>query len=91
MIDADLRAEAEKRIKQREGFRNYLLSWAGVTVLCIIIWALTSPGGYFWPIWPFLGMGLGALSMYFGNKRANKVTSPSAIDAEVAKIKSERS
>lgn len=26
-------------------------SWASITVLCIVIWLLTSPGGYFWPAW----------------------------------------
>jgi len=26
--------------------------------LCIVIWGLTSPGGYFWPIWPALGLAL---------------------------------
>jgi len=28
-----------------------------VNTFLVLIWAITSPGGYFWPIWPILGMG----------------------------------
>lgn len=86
MIESNIREEALKRIREREGFRNYIWGWVGVTVLCVVVWALTSPGEYFWPVWPFLGMGVGFLTMYFGTKRANKTTSKEAIDAEVSRI-----
>ena len=29
--------------------------------LLVVIWALTG-AGYFWPIWPMLGWGIGVLS-----------------------------
>ncbi len=32
-------------------------SWATVTVLCIVIWLLSDPGGYFWPFWVALPWG----------------------------------
>lgn len=32
-------------------------SWASITVLCIIIWLLSGPGGYFWPAWVALPWG----------------------------------
>lgn len=90
MTDAELREQAKNKIKEREGFRNYLFGWAGVTVLCVIIWAITSPGQYFWPIWPFLGMGIGAASMWLGNKREARATSEEAITAEMNRIKNNK-
>ena len=33
-------------------------SYALVMLLLVAIWLLTTPGGYFWPIWPMLGWGL---------------------------------
>ena len=38
---------------------------AGVSALIVIfltlIWAVTTPGGYFWPIWPALGLSIAVL------------------------------
>jgi signal transduction histidine kinase len=31
---------------------------AAIVVLLTIIWAVTTPGGYFWPVWAILGLGL---------------------------------
>jgi hypothetical protein len=30
--------------------------------LLVTIWLLTTPGGYFWPVWPMLGWGFGLAS-----------------------------
>ena len=30
--------------------------------LLVTIWLLTTPGGYFWPVWPMLGWGIGLAS-----------------------------
>lgn len=37
-----------------------------VMALLVLIWALTTPGGYFWPIWPMLGWGIGLASQSMG-------------------------
>jgi hypothetical protein len=31
-----------------------------VWIICVIVWSLTG-GGYFWPLWPALGMIIGAI------------------------------
>jgi signal transduction histidine kinase len=31
---------------------------AGIVLLLTVIWAVTTPGGYFWPVWAMLGLGL---------------------------------
>ena len=45
-----------------EDFRRHFLSYAMVMALLVAIWLLTSPGGYFWPVWPMLGWGIGVAS-----------------------------
>jgi hypothetical protein len=37
-----------------------LAGLVALSVLLVAIWALTG-AGYFWPIWPILGVGLGVL------------------------------
>jgi hypothetical protein len=41
-----------------EHARSYVL----VNVLLIVIWLVTTPGGYFWPFWPLLGWGIGLVA-----------------------------
>ena len=36
----------------------HIRSWLMLVGLLVAIWALTTPGGYFWPVWPALGTGV---------------------------------
>ena len=47
--------------RDSEDFRSHLRAFIAVQLLLVSIWALTGMG-YFWPIWPFLGWGIGVLS-----------------------------
>ena len=55
-----VRAEA-RREAARRGFREHLRTYVMVMVLLVAIWALTGMG-YFWPVWPMLGWGIGLWS-----------------------------
>lgn len=46
-------------ITSRRDLRAHLASYVSVMVLLVAIWLLTTPGGYFWPVWPMLGWGIG--------------------------------
>lgn len=50
----------------RASFKIHALTYAGVITLLWIIWALTTPNSYVWPIWPTLGWGIGLASHGFG-------------------------
>jgi hypothetical protein len=51
------------RHRRRErSFRAHVTSYLLVMALLMAIWLLTTPGGYFWPIWPLLGWGIGVAS-----------------------------
>ncbi len=56
--ESDRRAAAIRRLKAKRGFEIHAAVFAAVNVLLVAIWASTG-GGYFWPIWPFLGWGIG--------------------------------
>jgi hypothetical protein len=43
-------------------FKAHATSYLLVMALLVAIWLLTTPGGYFWPIWPALGWGIGLAS-----------------------------
>jgi hypothetical protein len=56
--DDHLREAAIKRLKEKREFRTHLFIYLVVNAMLIGIWATTS-GGYFWPIFPLLGWGVG--------------------------------
>jgi hypothetical protein len=69
MADFDERREAAvKRVKEKRDFRNHVGVYLIVNALLIVIWA-ASGAGYFWPIWPLAGWGVGlafnAWAVYF--------------------------
>jgi hypothetical protein len=49
-----------------KGLRAHATSYLLVMAMLVAIWALTTPGGYFWPVWPMLGWGIGLASHAFG-------------------------
>ena len=55
--DAPPRREGRRRRWDSEHVRAYL----GVSIMLVAIWALTG-AGYFWPIWPILGWGIGVVA-----------------------------
>jgi len=55
---------AIERIEARRAFGRHAALYAGVNLLLIVIWALTGHG-YFWPIWPILGWGVGLGANYW--------------------------
>ena len=42
----------------RAAFQRQLLTFALIAAMLVAIWALTSFGGYFWPVWPILGFAI---------------------------------
>jgi hypothetical protein len=65
MIDAehetDMRARAVKRLKKQRDFRTHLLVYLLVNLFLVAVWALTDGHGFFWPIFPMVGWGIGVI------------------------------
>lgn len=88
MTNDEIRKIAKRRLKAKRDFYTYLGIWAAVTILLVTIWFFTSGRDtYFWPIWPFLGMGIAAIFIgldAFGP--GSRYITESDIDAEVRRM-----
>jgi hypothetical protein len=55
------RDRALKRLRKRRDFYGHLVVYAVVNAVLVAIWAVTTPHGFFWPIFPMLGWGVGVV------------------------------
>lgn len=58
-VEHDLRRRAEKRLKAKRDLGAHLLAYVMVNAFLVAIWFMTSPDGFFWPVFPILGWGIG--------------------------------
>ena len=58
MDDAQRREAALARLEAQRDYRTHVLVYVVVNAMLVAIWALTGQG-YFWPVWPILGWGIG--------------------------------
>ncbi|MGZ8619151.1 MAG: 2TM domain-containing protein, partial [Actinomycetota bacterium] len=56
--DDELREMALARIARKQEFYAHLLAYVLVNGMLVAIWAM-SGAGFFWPIFPILGWGIG--------------------------------
>jgi hypothetical protein len=54
-----LRESAVERLRKRRELQAHLLAFVLVNLFLITIWWLTTPGGFFWPMFPLFGWGIG--------------------------------
>ncbi len=70
--DEMLRERAVKRLKKRRDFHSHLIVYALVNSFLVGIWAFTNSQGFFWPIFPMAGWGIGvvmnAWDVYHGDE-----------------------
>ncbi|MGH8825274.1 MAG: 2TM domain-containing protein [Jiangellaceae bacterium] len=59
--DTALRERAIKRLKKQRDFKGHLLVYALVNAFLVVIWAMTNPDGFFWPVFPIVGWGIGVV------------------------------
>jgi 2TM domain len=57
--DEVLRERAIKRLKKRRDFAGHLLIYFLVNAFLVVIWAMTNIHGFFWPVFPIVGWGIG--------------------------------
>lgn len=88
----DIREVARKRLKAKSDFKVFLGVAIIVSAILVVIWLVTSGfptdfTGYFWPMWPLLGLAIAlAFSGYHAYGPGGHVTE-SDIDAEVERLK----
>ena len=88
MNDEEIRKLAKNRLKAQLDFRSIVWVWFGVSALLIVIWFLTSPGGYFWPAWAMLGIGVAVVAQAFNAYGpGSRFVTEDDITAEVERLK----
>lgn len=81
-----LREAAIASLKRKQAFWNYLWIWIAVSAAVVIIWWFSTPAGYFWPVWPILGMAVAVPIL--GYSAFNKPgPSEKKIEQEMARLK----
>jgi len=57
--DSGLRSVAIEQLKKRRGLQAHILAYALVNVFLVALYFVTNAGGFFWPIFPMFGWGIG--------------------------------
>jgi nitrate reductase NapE component len=57
MTEEEIYNKARKRVEEKKSFYSHLAVYLVINIVFVIIWAVTSPGGYGWFIWPLGGWG----------------------------------
>lgn len=61
VLPTDLRAEAERKYRQRR--HQALLGWLTPTLICWVVWSVTMFGEFPWPVFVTLGTGVRFLQL----------------------------
>lgn len=87
--DDELKKIAKKKLKAKQDFRNLAAVWVFVFVLTTAIWFFTTPAGYFWPIWPAFGIGIGLMVAGYQayGKGFDQAITEEDIEAEAARLR----
>ncbi|MEV4642925.1 2TM domain-containing protein [Actinoplanes sp. NPDC049548] len=56
---AELRRLALARLRKKRDLQAHLLAYVLVNLFLNGIWLFTTPGGFYWPMFPLLGWGIG--------------------------------
>jgi hypothetical protein len=56
---ADLRQLAITQLRKKRDLQAHLLAYILVNLFLNGIWLLTNPGGFYWPMFPLFGWGIG--------------------------------
>lgn len=55
----DLRQMAIQQLRKKRELQAHVIAYVTVNLFLTAIWFLTDPGGFFWPMFPILGWGIG--------------------------------
>lgn len=84
--ELERRERAKRRLERKRALNQHLTSYAIVQSLLILIWVITTPSGYFWPIWPILGWGVG-IAFHVASLRWAEPPDEAAILAEAQRLR----
>ena len=81
----DLREIAITRLRKRRDLQAHLLAYILVNLFLNVIWVLTTPGGFYWPMIPMFGWGIG-LAFHIWDVYSPEVPPEERIEREIDAI-----
>ena len=54
-----LRQAAITQLRKKRGLQAHIIAYVTVNLFLNAIWLVTNPGGFYWPVFPLLGWGIG--------------------------------
>jgi hypothetical protein len=90
--ESAIRALAVKSLKKKRDAREFLIVTIAVNAVLVGVWWMTTPTGYFWPMWVLFGMGIGVMFTYIDAyvRPFAQPMSEQDIENEIAKITKSR-
>ena len=70
--DVDVRDRAVARLKKRHDFHVHLLVYVAINWFTTLLWAMTSDGGFFWPVFLMFFWGIGLVANAWDAYRGNE-------------------
>ncbi len=83
-----LRDQAITSLKKKREFQVHFLAFVLVNAMLVVIWALSNDRGFFWPIFPILGWGLGLA--FHAREVYARPPSESSIEREMDRLRRAR-
>jgi hypothetical protein len=84
-----LRHEAIARLKKRRDFHKHVAVYLLVNAALVVTWAMTSSGGFFWPVFFIAFWGIGVV-MNAWDAYSDDTVSERRIDEEVRRLEHRR-
>ena len=84
--DPVLRELAVKRLKKKRDFHAHLLVYTLFNASIIIVWALTTPHAFFWPVFLIVFWGIGVVMNAYDVYRTDEF-SEASIRREMARLR----
>ena len=81
---------AKKRVKEKKEFYGNFGAWVIVNAILVIVWSLTTPGGYMWFLWPLCIWGFFILVHFIKAFVFQAKPEKAAIEKEAEKIRREQ-
>ena len=81
----DLREQAIVRLRKRRELQAHILSFVMVNLFLTGIWLVTNPGGFYWPIIPLFGWGIG-VAFHIWDVYSPEVPAEDKIEREMQRL-----
>ncbi|WIM92916.1 2TM domain-containing protein [Actinoplanes oblitus] len=81
----DLHQIARDRLRKRRELGTHALAYLLFNSFLVVVWLLTTPEGFFWPVFPIFGWGIG-LAFHAWDVLIGSEPSEDAIRAEMDRL-----